>query len=241
MNGRIFRVGAAALAAAMLLSGCSMLNGLIAHFAPKDEDITLYQFEEVPVKNPEYVLLETTYGTIKILLLNEAVPNASKNFAGLAKENFYKDTFVYGVDHESGALLAGCPEGDGTGSKTFLDEPFDVELSLDTYCFTGAVGMLPDIDTEKNDCKFFIVAPRTLTEEDMENHKAFLAPKVYQKYLEVGGNPDLDGFFSIFGQVVEGMDVVEQIMAVELNDDNSPTIPIQFLSCEYIGPEERKD
>lgn len=241
MKGRIVQAGVAALLIAVVLSGCDFVNSLIAQFAPKDEDITLYQFEEVAPKNPEYVLLETTHGTIKILLLNEAVPNASKNFAGLAKENFYKDTFIYGVDHESGALLAGCPEGDGTGSETFLDEPFDVELSLDTYCFTGAVGMLPDIDTDKNDCKFFIVAPQTLTEEDMKNHKAFLAPKVYQKYLEVGGNPELDGFFSIFGQVVEGMDVVEKIMTVELDDKNSPVVPIQFLSCEYIGPEEWKD
>ena len=74
-------------------------------------------------------------------------------------------------------------------------------------------------DPNSNGSQFFIVNAKTVTDSDLDyaeqNSGAEIPDSVREKYKEVGGYPYLDGSYTVFGQVIEGMDVVDQISACE--------------------------
>ena len=57
--------------------------------------------------------------------------------------------------------------------------------------------------------------------------------KIIESYAN-GGNPSLDGDYTVFGQVIDGMDVVDAIAAVETDDNDKPTEDVTITSIEII-------
>ena len=133
-----------------------------------------------------YALIETDFGTIKVLLYKKDAPVTCANFIKLAKQGFY-DGLTFHRVVKGHVIQGGCPKGDGTGGPGWT---IPLEITKHKHV-AGAVGMARGADPDSAGSQFYIC----------------LAPR-----------PHLDGKYCVFGMVVEGMDVVRKIEAVEVEE-----------------------
>ncbi|RKY14789.1 MAG: peptidylprolyl isomerase [Planctomycetota bacterium] len=133
-----------------------------------------------------YALIETDFGTIKVLLYEKDAPKTCANFIKLAKSGFY-DGLTFHRVVRGHVIQGGCPKGDGTGGPGWT---IPLEITPHKH-IPGAVGMARGADPNSAGSQFYIC----------------LAPR-----------PHLDGKFCVFGQVVEGMEVVRRIESVEVEE-----------------------
>ena len=133
-----------------------------------------------------YALIETDFGTIKMVLYTEDAPKTCANFIKLAESGFY-DGLTFHRVVRGHVIQGGCPRGDGTGGPGWT---IPLEITKHKHV-AGAVGMARGADPNSAGSQFYIC----------------LAPR-----------PHLDGKFCVFAQVVEGMDVVRRIEAVEVEE-----------------------
>lgn len=73
-----------------------------------------------------------------------------------------------------------------------------------------------------------------ITEKKAAENPATLAPEVRQAYKSEGGTPHLDGQYTVFGQVIKGMDVVDKIQTVETDRNDRPVDDIKILSMKIL-------
>jgi Peptidyl-prolyl cis-trans isomerase (rotamase) - cyclophilin family len=188
-----------------------------------------------PAKGEEVAVLETSMGTIKIRLFPKYAPTAVKNFKTLIKEGYYNGIIFHRVMNDF-MIQGGDPTGTGTGGKCAFDgyETFGDEFGRNLYNFRGAVSMANTGAPGSNGSQFFIVQTKnaqyyTLGDKDgfIQNGGAKWAAEQYEKR---GGTAYLDGQFksvtgsghTVFGQVYEGLSVVDKIAAVEVNSASKP-------------------
>ena len=125
------------------------------------------------------------------------------------------------------------PNNDGTGGDSNAGGVFSDEYSLNLWHFNGAVAMDNGGAPNQNTSRFFIVQNSEITTELADEMLDGGFPEsVVQKYLDVGGVPNYDFRDTVFGQVIEGMDVVEKIAAVERDGENKPKEDIAITSVE---------
>jgi peptidyl-prolyl cis-trans isomerase B (cyclophilin B) len=182
-------------------------------------------------KKEPLVFIDTDYGQI-VLLLYDLTPKHKENFLKLAKEGFYdgllfhrviEQFVIQGGDPNSRNALAGRPLGSGDVGYR-IDAEFDPRL----YHKRGAVGAARDDNPEKasSGCQFYIVQGKKMTEEQIaaiskRTGVQFTAEQI-ETYKTVGGIPHLDQNYTVFGEVIAGMDVVDKIAAVETDSNDRP-------------------
>ena len=211
------------------------------------------QLEEV-VSGDTVAVLTTSMGEIKIKLCPEEAPKAVENFVALANEGFYEGIIFHRVIQEF-MNQSGDPEGNGTGGQSIWGESFADEFSPYMYHFTGALAMA-NHGPDTNGSQFYIVQKEDvtagffdLTKQIIEEHGADQLlynsslgkivrtnydEAVIEKYNELGGVPDLDYGYTIFGQVIEGMNVVRDINQVETNAMDKPVNDVVIEKIEII-------
>ena len=97
---------------------------------------------ELPEEGDEIVVINTSMGTLKVMLFPEIAPKAVENFVTHAKEGYYNGLKFYKIQKDK-CLYTGDPKGDGTGGESvFKDEdgrvqPFEDEYSMDLWHFNG--------------------------------------------------------------------------------------------------------
>lgn len=180
--------------------------------------------EEVPEGDP-YAIIETGKGDIVVRLLPEIAPESVANFIELAEVGFYNRTSFHrvmkGVMIQGGDPLSrdNNPYNDGQG---FGSRFLPQEFSdVEFQKGTVAMGRSPDRE-DGGSCQFFIVLKRT---------------------------PDWDGQYNVFGEVVEGIEVAEQISSVSLSEDSHPSMKnrpagrqvIKKIRIEYRKERETQD
>lgn len=169
---------------------------------------SLLQFQETYADETPVVVLETTKGTIAVVLFPEQAPKASENFMTHAKDGYYDGLTFHRVINEF-MIQGGDPSGNGTGGESIWGTPFKDEFSDELFNFRGALSMA-NAGPNTNGSQFFIVQAHSV------NQDLSMYPTIVQdKYKEVGGTPWLDGKHTVFGQVIQGMDVVDAIAASE--------------------------
>lgn len=180
--------------------------------------LTFPQLEDGVADNEYLVEMVTTMGSIKIKLFPEVVPKTVENFVTHAKEGYYDGVIFHRVI-DNFMVQSGDPEGTGAGGESIWGEPFEDESNYQLYNIRGALSMA-NAGPNTNGSQFFIVqnsdnvADGLLLEEYPQ--------QVIDKYKE-GGTPFLDYTYgaqpgsnhTVFGQVIEGMDVVDKIAGVE--------------------------
>ena len=67
--------------------------------------------------------------------------------------------------------------------------------------------------------------------DTMTNHQVIITPEMFQTYKRIGGTPHLDGQYTVFGEVIEGMDVVERIQNVFTDDYDRPVDDVRILQA----------
>ncbi|MBO0413769.1 peptidylprolyl isomerase [Enterococcus hulanensis] len=188
------------------------------------------------VADDEYLVeLVTTEGSVKIKLFPEQAPKAVENFVTHAKEGYYKDTPFHRVMKDF-MIQGGDPKGDGTGGESIWNKGFKTEISNQLYNIRGALSMARSESRSSNGSQFFIVT----NSEDVSDGLAiqYYPEKIIEQYKK-GGTPQLDGEYTVFGQVTEGMDVVDKIAGAEVKDSGSgekstPVDPVKVTEVKVL-------
>lgn len=232
-------------AAAVILTGCkgtSTIDDLPSESQteppPVTENSGILNFTPPQPGEKIAVITVKDYGEIKIKLFPEEAPEAVENFIGLAEMEYYDELIFHRVIEEF-MIQGGDPRGDGTGGKSIWGEKFEGGVSDKLFHFAGAVAYANSGATSTNGSQFYIVnTPEGKlngadTFEEFEAAGYSFDENVKEMYLEKGGVPFLDGGYTVFGQVIEGMDVVRAISKVETN---SPEVnkPLKQVVMESI-------
>lgn len=198
------------------------------------------------------VITVKDYGEIKIKLFPEAAPKGVENFIGLAEMNYY-DELIFHRIIPSFMIQGGDPRGNGTGGNSLWGGYFDGGIPEGLYHFSGAVAYANSAGPTTDGSQFYIVNTAEgecpLGGERREDGSIYyyqtfeeagysLPANVQKMYLEKGGYPSLDGGYTVFGQVFEGMDVVRAIAQVETDASDKPLTQVQMESVrivEYTG------
>lgn len=240
----------AALLAA-LLTGCGGAGGSSSQSsapvssspAPENEsseEIKLIQFE-APAKGSEIAVMKTTLGDIKIMFFPEEAPKTVENFVTHAKNGYYDGIKFHRVINGF-MIQGGDPLGTGYGGESIWGEPFEDEFAANLYNFRGALSMA-NSGPNTNGSQFFIVQAKTPSVDAKTLEQAGYPKSLVEKYTEAGGTPHLDasllravgrsGGHAVFGQVIEGMDVVDAIAAAETVPGDMPKTDILIESITF--------
>ncbi len=199
----------------------------------------LPQLEE-PEKGETIAVIDTTMGEIKVRFFEDFAPLAVENFLGLAGEGYYDGVTFHRVINDF-MIQSGDPTGTGAGGESYFGEDFGLETSPCLRHFRGALAMANTGAENSNGSQFFIVQQPDIGDEykqayeealDMQDDELEEGSGIYMsdiyptevlnEYIENGGAPYLDGSYTVFGQVTEGMEVVDAIAAVETDDSDKP-------------------
>lgn len=192
--------------------------------------------KQMVTKEP-MVEITTDSGVIRIRLYKET-PKHTENFLKLAREGFYdsllfhrviKSFMIQGGDPQSKTAAAGQMLGNGdVGYK------IPAEINDTIYHKRGALAMARDNNPEKasSGCQFYLVQGKVMTEQELNSYASRagmkLTPKQIEIYTTVGGTPWLDGGYTVFGEVVEGLDVIDKIAAVPVGQADRPLTDIRM-------------
>ncbi len=189
------------------------------------------------------IRIETEYGKITIMLYDNT-PLNTNNMVKLAKEHFYDSTLfhrvipqfmIQGGDPDSKQAKPGQMLGNGGLTYTIPAEINDVN-----YHKRGALGVARDNNPEKagSATQFYIVVGKTFTDADLDNMskrsgRTYTAEQ-RQVYKTQGGTPHLDGGYTVFGEVTEGMDIVDKIALEPRDGSDRPNKDIRMLKVRFI-------
>jgi peptidyl-prolyl cis-trans isomerase B (cyclophilin B) len=192
------------------------------------------------INGSEFVKIETDSGTMVARLFNKT-PQTTANFLKLAKEHFYdgllfhrviKDFMIQGGDPDSKNAKAGQMLGEG-GLKYTIPAEFDTSL----FHQKGALAMAREGDEvnpkkASSSTQFYIVEGKIFSDDEMdqiEERFQIKIPEDHRKvYRTIGGTPFLDMNYTVFGQVVDGLDVIEKIADAAKDDNNRPLNDIKM-------------
>ncbi|EGP5121735.1 peptidylprolyl isomerase [Enterococcus faecium] len=180
--------------------------------------LELPQLTKDVAENEDLVEMVTNKGTIKIKLFPEYAPKAVENFMTHAKDGYYNGLTFHRVIKDF-MIQGGDPKGDGTGGESIWGEGFETEINNHLYNIRGALSMARSQDPNSNGSQFFIV------QNSYDMHDGLLKDDYPQAIIDAyknGGYPSLDGQYTVFGQVIEGMDVVDAIANVETDSSDKP-------------------
>ncbi len=194
---------------------------------------------EKPKAGEPIAAMNTSMGTIKIRLFPEAAPRAVENFVTHAENGYYNGLIFHRVINNF-MIQGGDPEGTGCGGESIWGKPFEDEFCNDLHNLRGALSMA-NAGPCTNGSQFFIVQakevePTLLTQMEELGERYFPAQTVAD-YEAVGGTPWLDYKHTVFGQVFEGMDVVDAIASVDVNRSDKPIEKIVIESIEISAAE----
>ena len=202
------------------------------------EKVDMLQFGEGLTGTERELEMVTTMGNLKIMLFPDKAPKAVENFIKHAENGYYNGLTFHRVIKDF-MIQGGDPNGDGTGGESIWKKPFEDEFSFNLFNFRGALSMA-NAGENTNGSQFFIVQMSKDATAAAGYTEATLAEKgwpknVAAKYAEVGGTPWLDYKHTVFGQVVEGMDIVDKIAAVEVSEPGVKDKPLTDVKIEKIN------
>ncbi|MGG0409660.1 peptidylprolyl isomerase [Peribacillus simplex] len=177
------------------------------------------------LENEKAVIMQTTMGDIKIKLFPELAPKTVENFLTHAENGYYEGIIFHRVIKDF-MLQGGDPTGTGMGGESIWGTPFEDEFSMQLFNLRGALSMA-NAGPGTNGSQFFVVQAKHVDSRMGEQMKQAGYPEeIISAYMEQGGTPWLDHKHSVFGQVVEGMDVVDTIANVDTVAGDKPAVDV---------------
>ncbi len=194
------------------------------------------------------VSITTDYGIMK-LLLSDQTPKHKDNFIKLVNDKFYdgllfhrvmQQFMIQGGDPDSKTALVGQPLGSGG-----MNYRVPAEFVPTLYHKKGALAAARDGNPEKasSGCQFYVVQGRVWDDAGFQQQLGRIqslngrmpTPEQTQVYKTTGGSPHLDGNYTVFGQVVDGLAVVDSIAKQPCAERNRPIKDIRMtVSGEWI-------
>ena len=198
-------------------------------------------------QKPTYVLIKTTMGDIKVMLYPRTI-NHTQNFIKLVKQHYYDGLLfhrvipgfvIQGGDPDSRDAKPGQMLGNGGPGYTI-----PAEICPEYFHKRGALAMAREGDQvnptrRSSGSQFYIVVGKVYTDQELNAleqrlHTKF-TPEQRKAYTTVGGTPFLDGQYTVFGQVVQGMDVVDKIASVQRDKNDRPKEDVKIISMKIVG------
>ncbi|MBF0787183.1 MULTISPECIES: peptidylprolyl isomerase [unclassified Streptococcus] len=184
------------------------------------------------------VLIKTSAGDITLKLFPKQAPLAVENFLTHAKEGYYDGVIFHRVINDF-MIQGGDPKGTGMGGESIWagkDESIDKgngfnnEISAFLYNIRGALSMA-NAGPNTNGSQFFI-NQNTKDSSGMLDSSKY--PTKIKEAYKAGGNPSLDGNYTVFGQVVDGLDIVDSIAATETDEKDKPKTAIKIETITIL-------
>ncbi|TYQ16121.1 UNVERIFIED_CONTAM: cyclophilin family peptidyl-prolyl cis-trans isomerase [Acetivibrio alkalicellulosi] len=157
----------------------------------------------MPEKGDTIAIMRTSMGDIKIRLFPDIAPKTVENFVTHAQNGYYDGVIFHRVINQF-MIQGGDPLGTGTGGESIWGKPFKDEFSPMVSHLRGALSMA-NRGPNTNGSQFFIVQ-------------------------NIAGTPHLNGGHTVFGQVFDGMDVVDKIAGVRVGPRDRPLEDVTILS-----------
>ena len=204
-----------------------------------NENANFPQLSKEVAENEAEAILHTSQGDIRIKLFPKLAPLAVENFLTHAKEGYYNGVTFHRVI-DGFMIQGGDPKGDGTGGESIWHGKdntkdkgtgFKNEISPYLYNIRGSLSMANTGQPSSNGSQFFI--NQSTTDYSAKLPTSSYPKKIIEAYKE-GGNPTLDGKHPVFGQVIDGMDVVDKIAKAEKDEKDKPTTAITIDSIEIV-------
>lgn len=233
-----------------VLTGCkdSSVNDKLVYNTTKNEgekeEVKTVNYEEAAKKqmaNPEKgetiaTITVKNFGDIKVKFFKKSAPKAVENFVTHAKEGYYDGTTFHRVMEEF-MIQGGDPDGDGTGGESIWGKGFNEEIDEELLPYRGALCMASrGTGTYSIGSQFFIVQANY--SEDMGTTLKYYGydQKLIDAYKNYGGYMSLYGGYTVFGQVFEGMEVVDMIARVskDVSSTGELSVPKQPIIVEKI-------
>ena len=200
-------------------------------------------------KSEVHVVLETTKGDIE-LKLYDATPQHRDNFVKLVKECAYDSLLFHRVIRDF-MIQGGDPDSKNAAPGVFLgegDRPYTVpaEFRLEEGIFhrrgvLAAAREGDDVNPEQRSSamQFYIVWGKVFDDAGLDNiqkrldertgGRVKLTTEMREVYKTVGGTPHLDGQYTVFGEVVSGLDVVDAIQQVQTYGNDRPVEDVRII------------
>lgn len=199
------------------------------------ESIDFISAAKKQVANPEKgetiaIMHIKDYGNIKVKFFKEVAPKAVENFITHAKNGYYDGVTFHRVINDF-MIQGGDPTATGRGGESIWGNEFEDEFSYDLVPYRGALCMA-NAGSNTNGSQFFI-EQANYDEETYNMLKQYGYPEnLLEAYKIYGGSMHLFLAHTVFGQVIEGMDVVDKIAACET--DESTGKPVKDVVIESI-------
>lgn len=214
---------------------------------------------EAKKKKVQLVEIKTSYGTMVVYLYDET-PGHKKNFLELAKSGFYNGTTFHRVIHKF-MIQGGDPNTKSADSAHLAGQggpgfTIDAEIIPSLIHRKGvlAAARMPDhMNPTKasSGSQFYIVQGQILSNDELEmairrrkmiDPNFDYTPEQREIYKTIGGTPWLDGEYTIFGEVISGMEVIDEIAKVKtvINDKPAEDIKMEVNIIELSEKDIQK-
>ena len=189
------------------------------------------------------VEIKTDYGTM-IVKLYDSTPLHRDNFVKLVKQKFY-DSLLFHRVIQNFMIQGGDPQSKDADSTAMLgngEAPGDLipaEFKPDLYHKKGALAMARTENPEKasSNCQFYIVQGQPYVNAQLNDMECKLRqndPEFYftdaerKTYNTIGGTPFLDQNYTVFGEVIKGLDVIDKIAVVQTDQNDRPVSNVRM-------------
>jgi cyclophilin family peptidyl-prolyl cis-trans isomerase len=180
----------------------------------------------------------TTDSGIIVVRLYDKTPLHRDNFTKLVNNHFY-DSLLFHRVIAGFMIQGGDPESKNAVPEQLLgkgDVGYTIPAEFDSTLFhkQGALAAARNNNAQKasSGCQFYIVQGKKYTEEALsaieKQTGLHFSPSKRNAYMQLGGTPQLDMNYTVFGEVVTGIEVVDRIAQAQKNDFNRPTVDIHM-------------
>lgn len=210
--------------------------------------ITSVSFAKKEKKKKEkntYIEMKTTMGTMVLKLYNET-PLHRDNFIKLCSEKKYDSVLFHRVI-KAFMIQGGDPDSKNAAANTMLGSGeikgvarIPAEFNPSLYHKKGALAAARDGNAEKasSNCQFYIVQGKTFSDADLDRLQQYNGTKYTAEqrefYKTIGGTPHLDNNYTVYGELVKGMDVLDAIAAVKVGTADRPVEDVRILQTKIL-------
>lgn len=173
------------------------------------------------------------YGDVKVKFFKEVAPKAVENFTTHAKEGYYNGVIFHRVINEF-MIQGGDPEGTGMGGESIWREDFAEELSPELVPYRGSLCMASrGLENSPSLGSQFFITQANYDEQMASYMQGYGYPAdLLEQYKNYGGYLSLYQQYTVFGQVYEGMEIVDKIASVETDEGDKPVEDVVIESIE---------
>lgn len=197
----------------------------------KGKSKTLTQTINVTPPKECLIRIETPQGDM-LARLSDLTPQHQDNFVKLVEKDFYDGLLFHRVI-EGFMIQGGDPESKGAEPTARLGTggpgyqvPAEFDPSLAHVKGALAAARTNNPEKKSSGSQFYIAQGRAVTESELNSQEAKTGIRypsdVREAYLQRGGVPFLDQNYTVFGHVIEGLDVVDKIAAVATGTADRP-------------------